>query len=239
MHGSATMCKLMENTSRDVNIALANTFSRIAEAAGVDVRRAIEHANLHPRVNILEPGPGVGGHCIPVDPHFLLDSFPDETSLLRTAREINNSQPARVLERVIEAGGLTRGDKLAVLGAAYKADIDDPRESPSLALAREAGSRGLNVTVHDPLVREGTYAGVTVSNDLPACVEGAKAAVLMTAHRSYRQLRADDFGSMAGRFIYDCRNCLDAEALRDAGFAVTMLGVGSSGPSSRADGFPA
>jgi UDP-N-acetyl-D-mannosaminuronic acid dehydrogenase len=233
---TAEMCKLMENTYRDVNIALANTFARIAERSGVDVWRAIEHANLHPRVDILRPGPGVGGHCIPIDPYFLVESFPAETSLLRSARDVNSGQPVRVLEGVARAAGLGPGDKLAVLGAAYKADIDDPRESPSFALAREAMSRGLIVAVHDPLVREGTHAGVLVKSDLSACVEGAKAALVMTAHEPYRQLRANDLKSMAGRSVYDSHNCLDADALRDGGFTVTTLGVGGATSSSDTEG---
>ncbi len=124
---TAELCKLMENTYRDVNVALANAFSRIAEDAGVDAWRAIELANLHPRVKILKPGPGVGGHCIPIDPWFLAEAFPDHAGLLRCAREINDTQARRLLERMIATGKLGAGGKLAILGAAYKADIDDPR----------------------------------------------------------------------------------------------------------------
>ncbi|MCM8775590.1 MAG: hypothetical protein NC930_04470, partial [Candidatus Omnitrophica bacterium] len=121
---TAEICKLMENTFRDVNVALANVFARMAEEAGVDVWEAIELANRHPRVKILRPGPGTGGHCISVDPWFLVEAFPEHADLVRIAREVNDSQPERLLNRMMAAGKLGVGDKLAILGAAYKADVD-------------------------------------------------------------------------------------------------------------------
>ena len=137
---TAEMCKLMENTYRDVNIALANVFARIAEDVGVNVWEAIEFANLHPRVHVLRPGPGVGGHCIPVDPWYLVEAFPEHTSLLRQARLINDTQAQRMLDQLWATGTLASGKKLAILGAAYKPDIDDPRESPAALLATAARS---------------------------------------------------------------------------------------------------
>src|SRR5262249_1166726 len=131
---TAEMCKLMENTFRDVNIALANVFARMAEEAGINIWQSIDCANRHPRVNIHKPGPGLGGHCIPVDPWFLIDAFPEHAALLRVAREINDGQPERLLRLMIATGELGPGDKLAILGAAYKADSDDPRESPGASL---------------------------------------------------------------------------------------------------------
>ncbi len=234
---TAEMCKLMENTYRDVNIALANVFARIAEDAGINVWEAIEFANLHPRVQILKPGPGVGGHCIPVDPWYLVEAFPEHTSLLRKAREVNDSQAERLLDLMWETGELSPGDKLAVLGAAYKPDIDDPRDSPAGRLARAAQDRGLDVQVHDPLVKAGTPLSplgqggekggcLTVSNDLPDCLRGAAAATLVCAHKSYRTLSAKFFAEhMAGRLLADSRNWLNHAALRRAGFTVVLLGV--------------
>lgn len=224
---TAELCKLMENTYRDVNIAVANSFARIAEDAGIDVWRAIEYANLHPRVNILKPGPGVGGHCLPVDPWFLIEAYPDNTGLLTVARMVNDTQAARLLDRMTATGLLEDGQKLAVLGAAYKAGVDDPRESPSMTLACEARSRGISVSVHDPLVRPGEYRGIAVGNDFSRCIEGAAAAVVMTDHESYRGLGPEDLGSMAGRLVCDARNCLDREALSNAGFTVLVLGIGA------------
>ncbi len=223
---TAEMCKLMENTYRDVNIALANVFARIAEDAGIDVWEAIDYANLHPRVHILKPGPGVGGHCIPVDPWYLVEAFPEHTGLLRQARQINDTQAERMLDQLWETGALQAGKKLAILGAAYKPDIDDPRESPAGLLARAAQKRGLEVRVHDPLVKAGTHHGLVVSNDLPGCLHGATAAALLCEHRAYRVLSAKFFlEHLAGKVIADARNWLNHASLRRAGFNVVLLGV--------------
>ncbi len=224
---TAEMCKLMENTYRDVNVALANVFARIAEDAGIDVWQAIQLANLHPRVNILKPGPGVGGHCIPVDPWYLVQAYPEHTALLRAARKVNDTQAERLLGLLLATGQLKAGDKLAVLGAAYKADIDDPRESPAGLLAAAAVQKGLEVAVHDPLVREGTHHGLQVSNDLPGCLDGAAAAALLVEHRAYRGLSAKFIAEhMKGRLIGDSRHWLNHASLRRAGFTVVVLGVG-------------
>ncbi|MBT3712919.1 MAG: nucleotide sugar dehydrogenase, partial [Anaerolineae bacterium] len=122
---TAEMVKLMENTTRDVNIAIANEFSRLADRFGVDVWEAISLANLHPRINILRPGPGVGGHCISVDPWFLVEAAPDLTPFIRTAREVNDAQPQFVVDLVKRALGSLEGKKIAALGLAYKPDVDD------------------------------------------------------------------------------------------------------------------
>jgi len=223
---TAEMCKLMENIYRDVNIALANVFARISEESGVDVWKAIEYANHHPRVNILKPGPGVGGHCIPVDPWFLVEAYPEHTSLLRRAREVNEGQSKRILNRMMNTGQLGPGDKLAILGAAYKADIDDPRESPALLIANLAVKKGIKVHIHDPLVKPGAHHGFEISNDLAACLENAAAAALMTEHRAYRDLSAEILSEhMTGRLIFDSRNWLDHNSLRHAGFTVIVTGT--------------
>jgi UDP-N-acetyl-D-mannosaminuronic acid dehydrogenase len=222
------MCKLMENTYRDVNIALANTFSRIGEDAGVNVWEAIELSNLHPRVKILKPGPGVGGHCIPVDPWFLVEAFPQHSALLRAARETNDGQASRILYQMMTSGSLKSGDKLAILGAAYKADIDDARESPAALLAKAATTAKIQVSVHDPLVRPGDHHGLIVSNKLEECLSGAAAAALLTEHKSYRSLSSKVFAQhMTGRLIFDARNWLNHKGLQLAGFRVMVLGDGA------------
>ena len=227
---TAEMCKLMENTYRDVNIALANVFARIAEDAGINVWEAIDLSNLHPRVKILKPGPGVGGHCIPVDPWYLVQDYPEHTDLLRQARGINDGQAQRLLDLLLIKGRLKMGDKLAILGAAYKADIDDPRESPAALLVEAAQGRGLRPFVHDPLVRAGNHHGLEISNDLSACLTGAAAAALLTEHKTYRALSAKFFSEhMAGRLIADARNWLNHAMLRRAGFQVLVLGNGTNG----------
>jgi len=127
--GAAEFSKLMENTYRDVNIALANVFGHIAEDAGIDVHDVIALANRHPRVNVHSPGPGVGGHCIPVDPWFLIDGFPDQTELLLKSRLINDGQARHLWARVKAAAGAVK--KVAILGAAYRGDLDDARDTPT------------------------------------------------------------------------------------------------------------
>jgi UDP-N-acetyl-D-mannosaminuronic acid dehydrogenase len=147
---TAEMVKLMENTYRDVNIAIANEFSRLADHFGIDVWEAIAIANRHPRVNILQPGPGVGGHCISVDPWFLVEAAPELTPLIRTARQVNDSQPHFVLELIRRALGELQGMRLAVLGLAYKAGVDDLRESPAVEIARLLGQAGALVKAYEP-----------------------------------------------------------------------------------------
>ena len=226
---TAEMCKLMENTYRDANIAVANVFARIAEDAGVNVWEAIELSNLHPRVKILKPGPGVGGHCIPVDPWFLVEAYPQHTALLRASRELNDGQAGRILQRMQETGLLKSGDKLAILGAAYKADIDDPRESPAALLAHAAAAAKITVSVHDPLVRAGVHHGVAVSNNLEECLSGAAAAALLTEHKYYRSLSSKVFAQhMSGKLICDTRNWLNRKSMTLAGFTVLLLGDGQA-----------
>lgn len=138
---TAEMTKLTENAFRDVNIAFANELSLICDQLGIDVWELITLANRHPRVNILNPGPGVGGHCIAVDPWFIVNSAPDTAHLIRTAREVNDSKPEWVLNRISDAVMQCRRDKedvvVACLGLAFKANIDDLRESPSLHIVEK------------------------------------------------------------------------------------------------------
>jgi UDP-N-acetyl-D-mannosaminuronic acid dehydrogenase len=138
---TAEMCKLTENASRDVSIAFANELSLICDRLDINVWELIRLANRHPRVNILQPGPGVGGHCIAVDPWFIVDSAPDEARLIRTARTVNDSKPEWVIERVARAATRFKEPVIACLGLAFKADIDDLRESPAVEIATELAAR--------------------------------------------------------------------------------------------------
>jgi UDP-N-acetyl-D-mannosaminuronic acid dehydrogenase len=132
---TAEMAKLVENSYRDVNIAFANELSVISDKLGIDVWELIRLANHHPRVNILQPGPGVGGHCIAVDPWFIVAAAPAESQLIRTAREVNDSKPEWVVEQVRKAAeSLGTAPKIATLGLAFKANIDDLRESPAIGI---------------------------------------------------------------------------------------------------------
>lgn len=227
---TAELVKLMENTYRDVNIALANEFSRVAEVVGVDVHEAILLANHHPRVNILKPGPGVGGHCIAVDPWFIVDAAPDDTRLIQTARAVNDDQPCHVATLVEEAVAGIPDPVVALLGLAYKADVDDLRESPSLAVAALLAERGYTLRLHDPYVA--SRADNTLSMpDVVSALSGADILVILTDHTAYRQLQPDDPGPllMRRKIALDTRQCLDARLWRQAGFAVHQLGVGRAG----------
>ena len=134
---TAEMAKLVENSSRDVNIAFANELSIICDKLGINVWELIELANRHPRVNILQPGPGVGGHCIAVDPWFIVAAAPKEAKLIRAAREVNDAKPHWVLDRVRSKAERFKNPVIGCLGLAFKADIDDLRESPALEITRE------------------------------------------------------------------------------------------------------
>lgn len=151
----AEMAKLTENSFRDVNIAFANELSLICDKLEMDVWELISLANRHPRVNILQPGPGVGGHCIAVDPWFIVSSAPDQTRLIRTARKVNDHKPHYVIEKVVEAAKGLKQLQIACLGLAFKADIDDLRESPSLDIVKRLAEAKLGtLLVVEPYVDE-------------------------------------------------------------------------------------
>lgn len=223
---TAELVKLMENTFRDVNIAVANEFSRLADSFGVDVWEAIALANRHPRVKILNPGPGVGGHCISVDPWFLVESAPDLASLIASARHVNDSQPAFVVQTVERALGSIRGRKLAVLGLSYKPDVDDVRESPAAEVVRQLQEKGATVTVWDPFKPHADLAGITLSPDMNSALESAEAILLLVAHSQFRAL--DPLQVARGtraRLAIDTVNGWDAKSWRNAGFTYVRLGT--------------
>lgn len=151
---AAEMSKLTENAFRDVNIAFANELSMVCEELGIDVWAVIRSANLHPRVNILQPGAGVGGHCIPVDPWFIINQAPETARLMRTARETNHAKTKLVMDRIV-AAAKAPSTPIALLGLAYKPDIDDLRESPSLEILDGLLEAGFtNIMVVEPNIDE-------------------------------------------------------------------------------------
>lgn len=147
---TAEMCKLTENSFRDVNIAFANELSIICEHLGIDVWELIKLANHHPRVSILQPGPGVGGHCIAVDPWFIVSQSPEQARLIRTAREVNDSKPDFVVQQIIAHATSHGSDSIICLGAAFKPDIDDLRESPSVEIIKRLCAKGYSVKLVEP-----------------------------------------------------------------------------------------
>ncbi|MEW6566646.1 MAG: nucleotide sugar dehydrogenase [Chloroflexota bacterium] len=224
---TAEMVKLMENTYRDVNIAVANEFSRLAERFGVDIWQAIAMANRHPRVNVLRPGPGVGGHCLSVDPWFLVEAAPDLSPLIRQARLVNDGQPAHAVGLVERALGTLRGRKVAALGLAYKADVDDLRGSPAIEVVRLLAETGAEVRTFEPLVPEATVPGCAAAASLDAALDAADAVVLLVDHRPFRALDPHQAaGRMRGRVAIDARGVWDRAAWQAAGFQLHVLGVG-------------
>jgi UDP-N-acetyl-D-mannosaminuronic acid dehydrogenase len=223
---TAEMVKLMENTYRDVNIAVANEFSRLADQFGVDVWEAIALANRHPRVKILNPGPGVGGHCISVDPWFLVEAAPELSQLIRAARTVNDSQPAFVVELVARALGSLEGRKVAALGLAYKADVDDLRESPAREVIHLLQERGAEVTAYEPFKPEAVLPGIHAAPTLEIALAGADAVVLLVNHTPFRELTPAALAIQTpARVVVDAVNAWDATALTEAGFSVVRLGA--------------
>src|SRR5262249_2225236 len=148
---TAELVKLVENASRNVNIAFANELSLICDQLGLNVWQVIELANRHPRVSILQPGPGVGGHCIAVDPWFIISSAPERTRLIRTAREVNDGKPRFVVAPITERAERFKRPVVACLGLTYKPDVDDLRESPAIAIAAQLPHSGQErILVADP-----------------------------------------------------------------------------------------
>jgi UDP-N-acetyl-D-mannosaminuronic acid dehydrogenase len=195
---TAEMCKLTENAFRDVNIAFANELSLVCDRLGINVWELIKHANGHPRVNILQPGPGVGGHCIAVDPWFIVEAAPKEARIIRTAREINDGKPLRVIEKVRDAvagrqSGAGRA-KVACLGLAFKADVDDLRESPSLQITKELAQWGAcDLLVCEPYIEElprslAQYDCVTMVADGADAVRDADVVLLLVNHRPFTEI---------------------------------------------------
>ena len=218
----AEFVKVVENTFRDVNIAFANELAVFAEELGVDVWETIALANKHPRVNILAPGPGVGGHCIPVDPHFLSDANPLVTELIQSARRVNERMPYRIVRRVGELLGSASGRKIALLGAAYKADVDDARESPTTQIDQLLRERGYATAIYDPLVSK--YHRPLAAT-LEEAVSGADALVLVTPHTVFGDIVPAEMAAwMRTPLMIDTRNFFDTDRWHDSGFQTYVLG---------------
>lgn len=224
---TAEMVKLMENTTRDVNIAIANEFARLAERFGVNVWEAISLANLHPRINILSPGPGVGGHCISVDPWFFVETAPDLTPLIYTARKVNDEQPHYVMSLVQKALGSLKGKKIAALGLAYKPDVDDLRESPAAEVTRLLIDAGADVRAFEPFKMDG-LPGIPMAASLEETIKDADAILLLVRHTQFCEMPPSEVAAQtSARVIVDTVNAWDTFAWEEAGFQVFRLGVGN------------
>lgn len=199
---TAEMAKLTENSFRDVNIAFANELSMICDKLGIDVWELIRLANRHPRVNILQPGAGVGGHCIAVDPWFIVDTTPDEARLIRQARETNDAKPHWVIEQVMrqvetvrQASGRNQAEiTVACLGLAFKPDIDDLRESPALQITRDLAQKGFRLLAVEPnieqLPTDLEQSGVELVDGLAALAQADVVCVLVR-HKRFQSLQEE------------------------------------------------
>ena len=205
---TAELAKLTENSFRDVNIAFANELSVICDSLGIDVWQLIELANHHPRVNILQPGPGVGGHCIAVDPWFIVSASPEHSRLIRTAREVNDAKPDWVLEKIAESASANGAETLAILGLAFKPNIDDLRESPSLEIAKAVAERfgDKKILAVEPNVDKlpetlAEFANVQLAS-LEEALEHADVLALLVDHDEFKKVPA---AKLKGKSIVDTK----------------------------------
>jgi UDP-N-acetyl-D-mannosaminuronic acid dehydrogenase len=229
---TAEMTKLVENTFRDVNIAFANELSLICDKLGIDVWKLIELANHHPRVDVLRPGPGVGGHCIAVDPWFIVDAVPEHSGLIRTAREVNDAKPHHVVRKAVDLLADQPGSTVAVLGLAFKANIDDVRESPSVTIVQELVRQlpGSAVLVVDPNVEELPDAlagtGIKRMHELDEAVAAADLVMLLVDHDEFLVIPPE---SLEGKQLIDTKGIWNEADPADAGRAHVTVGAGAGG----------
>lgn len=224
---TAEMVKLMENTYRDVNVALANELARIAEQIGFNVWEAIELANCHPLVNIHKPGPGVGGHCIAVDPWFIVEQLPTESKLISLSRTINDSMPYHVIQKIDDIVKEFKEPVISVLGLAFKGNIDDIRESPSLIIMRELRKRGYHLKIYDPYVKSFVEGKVATLEE--AAVD-SDCLVILTDHDIFKKIDFQQIKNLLrNKMVFDTRNTVNQAELEKLGFTCIQLGSPEKG----------
>lgn len=202
---TAEMSKLMENTYRDVNIALANELVKISDNLDINALDVIKLANEHPRVNIHLPGPGVGGHCLAVDPYFIVASDPENSEIIANARRINNSMPKYVIEKVNSIMESIEGKKLTVLGLTYKGNIDDIRESPALDIYHE-----LKLKSEYEVVAQDSHVQLDwIENDIKKALKNSDLALVLTDHNEYKELANYLHGTMRQNILFDTKNIVE------------------------------
>ncbi|MBI5118358.1 nucleotide sugar dehydrogenase [Candidatus Poribacteria bacterium] len=217
---TAEMVKLTENTFRDVNIALANELALIAAEYGVDIFSVVALANRHSRVNVHQPGPGVGGHCIPVDPWFIVENSNEAGKLIRRARELNDSMPERIVQLVEHVVGPAQDAKISVWGVAYKGNVDDTRETPAAPIVHLLRKRNYKISIFDFHVRNFECE----IDSLESAVNASDAILLLADHKEFKYLDPHVIGQkMRRRIVIDTRNCLDPAKWKGAGFDFHLL----------------
>ena len=208
---TAEMSKVVENTFRDINIAFANELTKICRKEDLDVYELIKIANKHPRVNILQPGPGVGGHCISVDPWFLVGDYPDLVNVILGAREVNDSMPEFVIDRIREImneKGITDISKVGLYGLTYKEDIDDMRESPTVQLMDKLEKFFVKgIKIYDPWIENKKYEGQYT--DFESFLNDVELVVIMVAHTHIKEHIKD----LKEKVILDTRNIVNIEGV--------------------------
>jgi len=199
---TAEMSKLMENTYRDVNIALANELTKICNELGINALDVIEMANKHPRVNIHSPGPGVGGHCLAVDPYFIISKAPEQSKMIQLSREINNSMPGYVVDAVDQLLAKSEGKKIAIFGLTYKGNVDDIRESPAIYIREMLKNRAeYDVVSYDPHVNLDF-----VEKDVEKALSNSDLVLILSDHNEFVDLSELNFDVMRTKQIFDTKN---------------------------------
>lgn len=215
---TAELCKLMENTYRDVNIALANELAMICEKLGINSWEVVKYANKHPRVNLHQPGPGVGGHCLAIDPWFIVESTPEIAKIIELSRIVNDSMPMYVSIKVEKL--LKKGSKIVILGCTYKPDVDDMRESPIMKLV-EILEKQYHINIVDPFIKKYNNNVYEVCNDADLVILGV----------NHKQFSTIDFQVLSkvvkNKLFLDTRNFFNKARVEDGGFKYILLGDGS------------
>jgi len=222
---TAEMVKIMENTYRDVNIALANELAKISYRLGVNAWDVINLANLHPRVNLHSPGPGVGGHCISVDPWFIVEKTPSLAKLINQARCVNDSMPEFTYNLILEQVKNILNAKITILGITYKPDIDDIRESPAIEIAKMIENNPeLRLSVYDPHVKDYNYK----LSSFEDAFKDSDCVVLAVNHSEFNSIDPSEIAKLVKtKIIIDTRNALDCKSWEDSGFKYVLLGQGN------------
>ncbi|WP_421663814.1 nucleotide sugar dehydrogenase [Lysinibacillus telephonicus] len=220
---TAELVKVMENTYRDVNIAFANELAKMADLLDVNIWEAIKFANFHPRVNVHFPGPGVGGHCIAVDPWFLVELGGEKAQIINMSRNTNDSMPkftAQKTQAILNRNKIA-GGKVAVLGLAFKGNVDDMRESPSTEVIEELQHLGLEVVSYDPHIKENKHE--TQTQSLEEATKDANIILVLTDHNEFKAYNPLTITAQ-NKIVFDTKNCLNRESWQEAGFQFHLLG---------------
>lgn len=219
---TAEMTKLMENTFRDVNIALANELAKICENVGINAWEVIQLANKHPRVNLHQPGPGVGGHCLAVDPWFIVEKQPEVSNIIELSRKTNDGMPKHVLKRVKDILGDTlEKTNITILGITYKPNIDDMRESPILELIELLEEENVNLSIVDPYISNFKY----LEKDIYKATKDSDLVILGVNHDDFSNIDLKQLKQSMGKpNIFDTRNFFDEEEVKEANLNYYLIG---------------